>query len=348
MADRNASVESSPSSHSGTSAAGTHSNPSSCETMLWEGWASQPSSAADEASTNTLHLPELAASSSSSRLSFHHQSDMLSTMLAHFHPLAPNADVTEDHSPGSFFHPEPQESDSPTAVFGAMPPKTTYLSGIPSPLPSKRDDHLFQFLYTKPPLQMWQSLGPESPSSPLTLHNVQGAWPAAPSSATMQLLQDVAESHEVAERSKFFAFDSSPVGERSGGQFHSDHHAGRILVPTAHNVHSEIHVHNNFGVQPSAWTATPEAHPLGENLGRGSTRPQQLMNFVRLAQEQRSMDHNSDLDGRGYGDHGKIGSKGDHITRPGKHRGGDEANPPAPKRPHLQAVRELTLSCSTL
>ena len=336
MADRNSSLESSGLSaeETCTSAVGApaHSTPSSCETMLWEGWTSQGMSTADEASTTALHLPEL-ATSSSSRLSFHHQSDLLSTMLSHFQPLTSQTDA-EDHSPGSFFQ---EHADSDAAVsFGGMsanPSKNVYLSGIPCPLPSKRDESFSQYLYSKsgtlPQLQVWQPLpGPESPSSPLTLSH--GPWPGATSSATIHLLQDamVESSAHDAERSR--KLDLFPFGDHQS-QFHGDH--GRILVPTAHNVHSDIHVHNNFGVQATPWTPLPETHSVVEPIRGTSTRSQQFMNFVRIAQEQRAVEH-SDPDNSSH-DRGYGGSKS------GKHRqmqGGENSIEPAPKRPHLQAV----------
>lgn len=124
-------------------------------------------------------------------------------------------------------------------------------------------------------------------------------------------------------------------------QFHGDHNASRILVPTAHNMHSEIHVHNNVGVQPSAWAAaSPEAYSMVESGSRASTRSQQFMNLVRIAQEQRSVECSGPDSAhvRGYGDYNQGKAAG---SKSGKHRqlqGGEESNGPAPKRPHLQAV----------
>ncbi|KAG0578583.1 hypothetical protein M758_4G031100 [Ceratodon purpureus] len=352
MADLNSSLESSGVSadETSTSAAAAHSTPSSCETMLWEGWNSQPNSTADEASTTLTQLPEL-VTSSSSRLSFHHQSDMLSTMLSHFNPLAAHTE-SEDHSPGSFFQ-ESAESEGTVSFGGGMTnsAKNAYLSGIPCPLPSKRED-LSHFLYSKssgmPPLPMWQSLGPESPSSPLALHNAKwdghGPWPGATSSATIQLLQDaIAENSQDAAlqaelRSK--RLELFPFGDRQ--QFHGDHHASRInLVPTAHNMHNEIHVHNNFGVPPISWpAASPEAYSIVESGSRASTRSQQFMNFVRIAQEQRPVECSDPDSGHihGYGDYNQEKAVG---LKSGRHRqlqGGEELNGPAPKRPHLQAI----------
>jgi hypothetical protein len=325
MADRSSSLESSRMSADEAGVA------TSCEAMqLWEGWPN--GSSADEASTTLSHQP-----------------DMLSSLLSHFHPLAPSDD--QSGPGGAFVFQEPAESEA-TVSFNGMARNHVHLG--PCDLMSQLNLH--SKAPGMAPLQMWQTSlpGPESPSSPLALHKWDhghhAPWPGATSSATIQLLQDAMadNSHEQAEsRSrKLELFSCTDHRQQS---FHgTDHHAGRIFVPAAHNgpCSDSIHIHNNFEAPPShVWTsaASPEAFSVVESGSRASTRSQQLTNFVRIAQEQRSVDNCSDPDNsvhtvRSYGEYPQGKSPG---SKSGKQVSEAELTGPPPKRPHLQAVQYL-------
>lgn len=187
MTEYNSSMESGSSAEETSSLVHPISNAS--EASMWEGWTQ--ASNGDEVATSNL-LPELMGSS---RLAYH-QTDMLSSWLSGFHPLSQGGlNVDLSHNTDSVDNPPAfmQESlqvpalcsttvDSLADMYIRSNAKTssgTLYSVTNDPCEDfsesyvKRGHDSSHFGYGKPsaPLQLLQSLDPESPSSPLALHN---------------------------------------------------------------------------------------------------------------------------------------------------------------------------------
>lgn len=339
MTDLNSSLESPGSSVEETPAA-ANSVATSCEAMMWEAWSTQPSTG-DEASTSKLDLlPEL-VSSSNSRLSFQ-QSDLLSNMLSSFHPLSQHSSAGfelshnrggSEHSP-EFLQEGSSEADTETSSFGDLyinrqTSRNSFLGSIACPLPSNHSDSgknirredLSNQLGAKSsaPLQLWQSLGPESPSSPLACHNIgyrhshgekwetgsqsHSPWPTVSNtSSTIQLLGGRAAENEVIQVLK--SNDSEISKSLATLQQYGDHGRQLNLNHSSTTNHPEVIYSSKFGPKPSASSHTdvlmsstnssflsiPTAWSTPEySMSGPSTRSEQFMNFVRIAQEQNSV-----------------------------------------------------------
>lgn len=153
--------------YSGSSA--DEANSCLVENSMWDEWT-RPSTGADEVSTATF-LPDLITSSSSTGLSFH-QTDMLSSWMSTFHPLALHPSLTNvdlDPHPALFMH----EASVPAALEShphatSQPTLLTYLAEEALPLPPSG---MLSGPKTTVTSRHLQALGPLSPSSPLAIHN---------------------------------------------------------------------------------------------------------------------------------------------------------------------------------
>jgi hypothetical protein len=175
-------------------------NANACETSMWEEWTQATNSNGDEVSTSNLQLPELCNTSSSRSLtsSFHHHhqqaGDMmqLSSWLSGFQPLniscssntlsldlTHNPDPAIDNPPtfmqleaGLVINPDhhSHEQTSGTGVNSLYPNNQSSEVKVESTAHNNNNNNIVYGKSAVHPYQM-QTLGPESPSSPLAFHN---------------------------------------------------------------------------------------------------------------------------------------------------------------------------------
>ena len=260
------------------------------ETSMWEEWTQATSTVGDEVSTSNF-LPDLTTPSQFSRLSFQ-QSDMLSSWMSTFLPLAPasgliSADTVDDHPP-TFMH----DVGLAHLNLDKLPHEMVEDAADPLPL-------MYESKTTGVSRQLLRALSPLSPSSPLAIHNgllnPQGdPWdgcPSASASASASSLQwstVTTTGHTYSGhsgRSSFFP-DHSAVTT-------IDHLEGisttpRSFVPKPRHTDIFIGPNGTFeSATPGGWTPQLvfDHHGSETKVGSPSLAPMKLMASMREAGE---------------------------------------------------------------